>query len=394
MRFAVVAVGYNRPASMSRLLKSILNADYQGDTVDLVISLDKGARQAELVEIAEKIQWPYGEKIVRVFSERQGLRPHILQCGDLTKENYDAVAVLEDDLIVSRGFYAYCKQMIAAYDTDDRIAGISLYKHRLNPGVRRPFEPEEGPHDVYFMQMAQSWGECWTSRMWKGFKTWYDGFDGEIVADVSFPQYISKWNQASWMKYFNKYIVENDLYYVYPYKSLTTNHTDVGEHSAIANNDFQVPLLSAPMEYRCCSLQDGIKYDIFLERVDLSATLFSKYQGKVLLDLMGTRHCFDGADFLVSVQELPYKVVEQLQLRYRPAEMNICIPNPGKGIFVYDLHTSAKKPKSNTQVLNAYDIRGIKHARAFSYGVQGMLSAIERKMKKAKGMVLKGRKKS
>lgn len=389
MKFAVVVVGYNRPAAMSRLLNSIMNADYQGDTVDLVISLDKGARQAELVEIAEKVEWKHGEKKVRVFPERQGLRPHILQCGDLTNADYDAVAVLEDDLLVSSGFYAYCKQMVSFYDDDNRIAGISLYKHRIHPGARRPFEPEEDAHDVYFMQMAQSWGQCWTTRMWKGFRTWYEDNQGEITESVSFPCYISQWNHASWMKYYNKYVVEQDLYYVYPYKSLTTNHTEVGEHSSVSNNDFQVPLLSMPMEYRCVSVKEGVKYDIFLERVELKAEYLSKYRGKVMLDLMGTRSRFDGADVLISVQQLPYKVLDELQLRYRPVETNVSLPHQGKGIFVYDLHMSARKPKCNSRILVSYDIRGIKPVRAFWYVLGGMNAALVRKVKKLKKKLLR-----
>ncbi len=389
MKIAVVAVGYNRPDSMKRLLKSILNADYQGDTVDLVISLDKGARQAELAEIGEKIQWPYGEKIVRVFPERQGLRPHILQCGDLTNEDYDAVVVLEDDLLVSPGFYAYCKQMIAFYDNDERIAGISLYKHRFHQGVRRPFEPEENAYDVFFMQMAQSWGQCWTTRMWKNFRSWYADNHGDIVASASFPCYISRWDNASWLKYYNKYVVEHDLYYVFPYRSLTTNHTDVGQHSSVSNNDFQVPLLSMPMEYRCAPVDVGVKYDVFFERIDLQAEYLSKYQGKIMLDLMGTRSHFDGVDVLVSVQQLPYKVLDELQLRYRPVEVNVSLPNPGKGIFVYDLHTSARKPKSNSRILVSYDIRGVKTDRAFLYVLGGMYAALIRKAKKLKKKLLR-----
>lgn len=379
MKFAVIAVGYNRPNSMLRLLKSLLKAEYLGDSVDLVISLDKGERQSELVEIAEKTEWPFGEKIVRAFSERQGLRSHILQCGDYT-EKYDAVIVLEDDLIVSPGFYSYCKQMVAYYDSDERISGISLYKHRINTGVNRPFEPEEGPYDIYFMQVAQSWGECWSARMWKGFKNWYSKNDGDIVADVTFPEYISKWNKSSWLKYYNKYIVENDFYYVYPYKSLTTNHTDAGEHSEISNNNFQVPLLSGVLDYRCCPLSDGIKYDIFYERVGIK----TNYSGKVLLDLMGARTDFTGADYLISVQRLPYKIVDELQLRYRPLEMNVIMPYEGKGIFVYDLHNSSYKPKSNSKIINAYDIRGIKWSRAFAYGVNLYTEALVRKVRKLK----------
>ena len=101
-------------------MNSLLRADYAGDQVDLVVSLDKGQRQQEIISVAEKIEWSHGEKIIRAFPERQGLRAHIIQCGDLT-EKYDAVVVLEDDLMVAPHFYSYVKQTIARYSIDDHI---------------------------------------------------------------------------------------------------------------------------------------------------------------------------------------------------------------------------------------------------------------------------------
>lgn len=136
MNIAIITVGYNRPDSMQQLLNTVVNADYENDKVDLIISIDKGERQSEIIRVAENIKWSYGEKKIRAFSERQGLRNHIIQCGDMT-EYYDAVVVLEDDLMVSKYYYTYVKQALAFYCDDCKIAGISLYKHQTHPGVYR-----------------------------------------------------------------------------------------------------------------------------------------------------------------------------------------------------------------------------------------------------------------
>ena len=156
-KFCIVAVGYNRPDSMKRLLDNLLAADYDGDFVDILISIDKGVRQSEVIDIAEQYEWPYGDKRIRAFSKRQGLRQHIIQCGDMTKE-YTAVIILEDDIVVSECFYLYAKQSVQFYGSDRRIAGISLYKHETNVGVYQFFEPEYNGYDCYLMQFAQSWG--------------------------------------------------------------------------------------------------------------------------------------------------------------------------------------------------------------------------------------------
>ena len=57
MKIAIVAVGYNRPDSMNDLLKSIVKADYDSDRVDLIVSIDKGERQSEVISVAEQISW-------------------------------------------------------------------------------------------------------------------------------------------------------------------------------------------------------------------------------------------------------------------------------------------------------------------------------------------------
>ena len=108
--YALVVIGYNRIPGMLRLLESIEHAEYGNDQVTLIVSLDNcGDSGPE--EAAKSFRWTHGEKIVRTFPERQGLRNHILSCGDFLKE-YDAIAVLEDDLLVSPAYYQYMKQAV------------------------------------------------------------------------------------------------------------------------------------------------------------------------------------------------------------------------------------------------------------------------------------------
>lgn len=379
---ALVAVGYNRPDSIEQLLQSLLRAEYGDDRVDLVISLDKGQRQQEIVSVAEEIQWTHGEKIIRSFSERQGLRSHIIQCGDLT-EKYDAVVVLEDDLMVAPHFYSYVKQTVEHYKDDEHIAGISLYRHQTHPGVYRPFEPAHNGYDVYIQQFAMSWGQCWTRRMWKGFREWYaDNEDKDLSEGDLLPSYVSHWNKQSWLKYYMRYIVENDKYFVYPYFSLTTNASDAGEHCRIPNNDFQVALQEGDMQYRFSSFEEAVKYDVFFERVGLN--VFPELEGKKVLDLYGGRINYGDADYLVSTRTLPYKVVKSMQLRYRPVEMNCVVPSDGVGAFVYDLKTAAVSPKINQNILIRYDIRSLHWKKTLHIGWSGFIDAILNKIQKRK----------
>lgn len=379
-RIAIAAVGYNRPDSMEQLLQSLRQADYAGDQVDLVISLDRGPRQQEVLAAAKRMAWSHGEKIIRAFPQRLGLRSHIIRCGDLTKE-YDAVIVLEDDLVVAPHFYSYVKQVTARYAADDRIAGISLYKHQTHPGVNRPFEPANNGYDVYLQQFAMSWGQCWTKDMWRRFRTWYsENQEKDLSEGNILPLYVSQWNQQSWLKYFMRYIAEKDLYFVYPYFSLNTNASDAGEHCRIPNNDFQVSMQEGNPVYRLPSFEDAVKYDVFFERVGIEDKLFLELQGKKLLDFYGNRTGYGDADYVISTKALPYKVVRKVQLRYRPVEINGLRPSPGEGIFVYDLHTPAKAPKVNRDILTRYDVRSLHWKQTLHLGWSGLIDAVLHRM--------------
>lgn len=380
MNIAIITVGYNRPDSMQQLLNTVVNADYENDKVDLIISIDKGERQSEIIKVAENIKWSYGEKKIRAFSERQGLRNHIIQCGDMT-EYYDAVVVLEDDLMVSKYYYTYVKQALAFYCNDCKIAGISLYKHQTHPGVYRPFEPVNNGYDVYMQQFAMSWGQCWSNTMWKKFKNWYlENEQKDLTEGNVLPQYIANWNKQSWLKYYMRYIVEKDKYFVYPYFSLSTNASDAGEHCRIPNNDFQVSLIQGKFNYRLPSFDDAIKYDVFFERIGLN--VLSELEGRVILDLYGNRESFGNADYAISTARRPFKVVKTIQLKYRPIEMNLEIPTEGEGIYVYDLHSKEMKPNGNEKINIRYDVRAIHWKKMIYIGFLGFVDALIDRLKR------------
>lgn len=383
-KIAIVVVGYNRPDSIEQLLTSLLHADYKNDHVDLIISLDKGTRQQEIIAISEQIQWLFGDKVIRAFDERQGLRSHIIQCGDLT-DKYDAVVILEDDLLVSPYFYSYVKQTISYYWGNDRIAGISLYTHQTHPGANRPFEPANNGYDIYMQQFAMSWGQCWTKEMWKTFRAWYTANEYKDLSEGGIlPSYVSHWNMQSWLKYYMRYIVETDRYFIYPYFSLTTNASDAGEHCRIPNNDFQVSLQEGDLEYRLPTFEKAVKYDVFFERVGIDERIFPELKGKKLLDLYGGRLNYGDSDYLISTCSLPYKIVKRIQLRYRPAEVNCIIPTAGEGIYVYDLRCLDTAPKLNKDILTRYDVRSIHWKKTLHLGWSGFIDATLNRVLKRK----------
>ena len=85
---------------------------------------------------------------------------------------YDAVIVLEDDIIVAPGFYKFAVAATKFYCNDNNIAGISLYNYPFNYQTFEPFDALKSEYDVYFMQIAMSWGQVWMRDSWRRFYNW------------------------------------------------------------------------------------------------------------------------------------------------------------------------------------------------------------------------------
>jgi hypothetical protein len=271
--FAIVLVCYKRLGGIERLVNALGRADYDGRTdITLIFSIDKSDSNA-VVEFAEGYSWPHGPKRVRTFSERQGLKSHILQCGDFTDE-YNIVTVLEDDILVSDSFYRYAYDAAENYWADSRVAGISLYNFQKNwlRWVLR-FEPQRSAYDAYFMRIAQSWGQVWISRKWQDFKAWYQEHQ-EFIGSDSIPASLNLWPDSSWLKYHDRYCIETNRWFVYPYVSLSTNCSCAGEHTSGATADYQVELQYGKRAYSFPPLnEDAVCYDEYMDRVGLGRHL-------------------------------------------------------------------------------------------------------------------------
>lgn len=355
-KIAIVTVGYNRPDAMKRLLMSVIEADYGNDCVDLIVSIDRGERRDEIEQVAADIPWNHGEKIICKHEERLGLKQHILSCGDRTKD-YAAVVVLEDDLTVSKGFYRYVKSALEKYGDDSRIAGISLYTFQTIPYSTGRFIADNNGYDAFLMQIAMSWGQCWSKKMWKEFKAWYQDHSGPIPRDGILPEAVVNWGDKSWLKYYDRYVAECDKYYVYSYIALSTDHTEIGEHAKNTSTMFEVPLLNGVKDFRFPDFDDAVRYDAYFERMDIDFAKLLGVDKKVLVDINGLKsRLYDGEEYILSSAALPCKIEQQFGITLKPIEENIVQKVPGEGLFLYNTKISEKAGKRNHIHRDRYDL--------------------------------------
>lgn len=361
MNIAICIVAYNRLHALKRVLASLAVAGYGSDPVTLVVSIDK-SDVCSVEKYAREFDWKYGEKRVVTHPENLGLKKHILGCGELL-EKFDALILLEDDLVVAPGFYQYARQCVDRYRDDDRIAGISLYGFSVNYQNRLPFVPlKKNGSDVYFMNCAQSWGQVWMRNQWKTFTEWYALQNESFGASSRLPRSICSWPESSWLKYHTKYCIEQDKYFVYPYTSLSTNSGDAGTHNRSGAADlYQVPLPAGTGDdFRLPELRDdSIRYDGFFEYKGYAflCERLGIAESELCVDFYGERRDAGSFRYWLTRETAGYEVIESYALQMRPYEMNIFLQNRGTDLYLYDRSRpciSAKEDKKANRRFLAY----------------------------------------
>lgn len=353
MGIAIVVIAYNRLDSLRRLLSSLDSAYYDQDTVPLIISIDKSDTNS-IEEYANSYQWDFGEKKVLTYTENLGLRKHVLKCGELL-DTYDALIVLEDDIIVAPSFYLYSKDTVTFYEKDNNIAGISLYNFPINYQNSLPFMPLQGEDDVYFMNCAQSWGQVWMRAQWHAFKEWYERNKEEIEETDRLPKAICKWPKSSWLKYHTKYCIEQNKYFVYPYVALSSNNSDAGTHvkKEGATTLYQTKLLwGKKSTFRLKALGSSLlHYDGFFEAKFISHYL-NMSSTDLCVDFYGMKGNAEKKRYWLTRKSLNYKVLKSYALSLKPYELNIIYNIEGDGLFLYDTSEALVKRVNKNSAIN------------------------------------------
>ncbi|MFB8507641.1 glycosyltransferase family A protein [Enterococcus durans] len=337
-KFAIVIIAYNRDKSLKRLLESLEMADYNKQNVTLVISIDYSENE-KVLKNAEDFRWHHGEKIIIKHSMSLGLKKHVLEVGDLT-EKFDAIIVLEDDLIVSNQFYNFSVQAFEKFKNEESIAGISLYSFRTNPNNRISFYPNSNGYDNFFLQYAQSWGQVWWKSEWRNFRKWLTKKDN-FESECSYPKNLNLWSENSWLKYHILFCIEKDKFFVYPLESFTGNFSEPGVHNQVIDSTFQSPLSTQKWrkEYNFSHVNEGVRYDSFFERIFSKDKIIigsKDFLGEdIEVDLYGDKEKFE-KNYCLSSKKLEYEVVSSFGLQLKPHELNFIMNIQGEQIFLYN----------------------------------------------------------
>jgi hypothetical protein len=336
---AIIVSAYNRPKPLYRLLQSIAGAVYAESDIPLIISIDKSGEE-DVSAVANSFEWKYGEKKVIHHDAHLGLKEHILACGDLT-EFYDSVIILEDDLLVSPYFYTYAQQARDFYIDEAKVAGISLYNYQVAESCFYPFRAIDDGSDVYFMQVASSWGQLFTKTHWQNFRKWLVK-NPDLPNEAFIPEYLKKWGANSWKKHYIHYLISEKKYFVFPRLSLTTNFEEEGTNAATKNVFHVVVQLSnKTYSFQPFSASKSI-YDACFE---IEASCLNEFNVKLKaydyeVDLYGHKKIGATSKPYILTSKKGQQALLNFSTELFPLEANVVMNQLGTGISLYQTHAN------------------------------------------------------
>lgn len=325
-------MAYNRPHALRRLLATVETAVYPPNT-PLILSIDAGGDTA-VRQIAQTFNWIHGPKELIIHPQRLGLVRHFYACGDLTRQ-FGAIILLEDDLIVAPHFYTYAVNALSTYANDPQIAGISLNALWFNGFRRLPFTPWPVEGDVFFLQVPWYQGQAYTADQWQRFTNWRETADTHIYPHDPIHEMYTQFATDEWFPLKAKYLAENNLFYVFPRYSLTTNFGDQGTHFQQVTNFFQVPLQIHPRNWHFTPRSETTAvYDSFFEqlpdRFNRLTPILAEYDYTV--DLYATKTPTKITTPYVLTTRPCRQAEHQFGMTMRPLAANVIWQVPGTGI--------------------------------------------------------------
>lgn len=266
-RIAFVVPAFNRGESLLSTFNSILDCVSNAKiSPDIIISID----DYEFFPYKKTLDSISYSNLKLIKQKKLGLKNHILKLGDLTF-NYDYIIILEDDVVVNPYLLSFLLPLINNNSIPDNVAAISLYNFEFGDFTNYPIDVSQHSSFWNYVQSMSSWGQVIWKSKWIAFKSFLNqsSFDFQ-----SLPHQMQCWSQNSWKKLYNLWLLENDLFVMFPSKALSTttngkNGTHIKEHCY--NSSFSNLHIKHPCNHYHI-LESAVYYDHFLE-LNLSKSL-------------------------------------------------------------------------------------------------------------------------
>lgn len=168
----IIIFAFNRLDALRNTVESLRQNMEAGES-DLYVFVDgprhnKEGEDLKVRLVQEYVANIYGFKSLHyTFSkENKGLGPSIIAGVTEVINKYGRVIVLEDDLVVAKGFLSFMNTMLDAYEKDVRIMQVTGFstKHHTPRGFS---------YDIYLNRRGESWS-------WATWKDRWDSVDWDV----------------------------------------------------------------------------------------------------------------------------------------------------------------------------------------------------------------------
>lgn len=256
MCFPILLIAYNRPIHTRKVLES-LQKDPLAIQSDLFVYVDgpkQGINEKEQSKIEEVknvvLSRPWCKSVTLVSSDyNRGCRDAVIFAITQMLEKYEAVIILEDDIIVSPAFLAYMNSALLYYKDRKTVFSISGHSY----AGQRFFVPDDYPYDVYASPRLFNWGwgtwaDRWELADWS--MSYYDEFMNSSYEQQAFARggddlipmlkYEKEGKSSAWDIQFAFIHFANHAVSIVPCKSYTRNIGMDGSGTHCGNSGRQV----------------------------------------------------------------------------------------------------------------------------------------------------------
>ena len=234
MKLGVCVFAYKRPIHTRQMLDSLFkNEGIEEIPITYYVDAPKLEIDRDLVQQTIRCIEGFLRKIDRlvVHSRNQGLKKSVIDGVSAALERFDAVIVLEDDLVLSSAFISAMKAGVRCAERDSQIAQVSGHSY-LND------LPSQDNRAFIKLHLCCTWGWAINRDSWFRFMAWLEEaprVPRTLSFMASFDYYLSypytrilhaaeKGNASSWGIYFNYYMHLNGLSTIYSPTNLVGNN--------------------------------------------------------------------------------------------------------------------------------------------------------------------------
>ena len=163
----IVLFVYNRPWHTARTLQALMQNELAAQSHLFIYSDDakEGASAVQLKSINEVRQiirsknWCKQVTIIEAFKNK-GLADSIVEGVTNIVNEFGKLIVLEDDIVVSKGFLKYMNDALNLYENKSDVMGVSAFMFPIKDG---------GLPDTFFYNANSCWGWGTWRRAWSNY---------------------------------------------------------------------------------------------------------------------------------------------------------------------------------------------------------------------------------